>query len=496
MKKLDKVASKIADLVVERANSALLNRIKEADLAREVEGKDALSNLRRLGSRKLPEGEEIVIARHLHWEIPALKRCLASKRISLGQFCIRSGISGSSDSSKELHRLVLGPGKDPAAVRLRRSGNKYYDLIKAISSATKESASSLADRVLCGTSLHPSRMENLTETELVQAALQGIVDKIDNEFGIHQKFMEIARLKSQHVAEGGSTNWPLEPFREISLEDEYDRLRRIRAVNPEYAFWDSSISRTASACQNGADSEDTTDDSLQADADTRAEELMSLKYFPGVVQDDGFFFVPHARIGILDMFNLRLRSSDPADYDRRARLIVDGWRNTSDFLGRSGIAVSGDIRDEFDSETNAPIGQTLSGRNSIVSADYGWLVIYPTADSSRLMPMLYLHQEESGAYLMPLDVRNLDILRDALWIDEARHGSVFDRIKELLGYLPSSRKAIEEGLRDTAQWLDHNPIFQLRDQKSDDLRLLGSFCRQIWNDRNSPAATARKVESK
>lgn len=60
-------------------------------------------------------------------------------------------------------------------------------MIEAISKVTNEGVSTLADRVLIGTSPHPAKqIGNLSESEKVQTALQRIVDKIDDEFGLYR----------------------------------------------------------------------------------------------------------------------------------------------------------------------------------------------------------------------------------------------------------------------------------------------------------------------
>ena len=89
------------------------------------------------------------------------------------------------------------------------------------------------------------------------------------------------------------------------------------------------------------------------------------------------------------------------------------------------------------------------------------------------MPMLYIAEEEGGPYILPLDARNLEIFRDAIWLNETEHMSVFGRIKELLGYREDTPKAIEDGLRRTAPWLDHNPFFH-------DRQMFDAFSQQLW----------------
>lgn len=127
-------AAKIANKAIRQAdeqakatvqdNQEFVKRLEESRLVGETEGRDAFANLRRLRGEKLPHGDEVVIARHLYDELPVLKQHLRARGIGIGEFCTRYGITDVSETSKELHRLILAPGKNPADVRLRRgAGN-------------------------------------------------------------------------------------------------------------------------------------------------------------------------------------------------------------------------------------------------------------------------------------------------------------------------------------------------------------------------------------
>lgn len=445
---------------------SLLTRVQESNRAREADGRDAWSNLKRLGGQKLPAGDELTIARRLYDEMVVVRKQLSIQKIGIGQFCIRSKISDGSESSKELHRLILPPGKDPERVRPRRSAGKYRSLIEAISKTTKESISTLADRVLRGTSLHPANMEGLSETEMVHAALQGIVNKIDEEFGIHATFMEVAELKARHVTDGGSTHWPLyEPwiFSGACPEDVQNYQRAIEdAKDKRFAFWERP------------------DDPVDPFLD---DWPWPMAFGSGAVQNSDFFYVPHAALGFIEYLNLPRRKASPAEYEAAVKFRVEGWHTGDSDDGRTAIRDQWNVKDEWDETEQRPVGQVDT--NTARGADFAWIVIYPMPDGSRLMPMLYIPHQEGGPYLLPLDTRNLDIFREAIWISDTSYMTVFDRIKDLLGYRPGSRRVIEDSFRRTAPWLDHNPFFKMRRQQREDLQMLDSFCQQLWKEKKS-----------
>lgn len=472
-----KQATKIANKAIKQANQQaketvqekqeLLKRMEESYLACETEGRDAFTNLRRLREQKLPRGDEIIIARRLYDELPTLKRNLRTKGMTLSEFCSRYNLADASESSKELHRLTLPPNKNPSDVRLRRGAGKYRLLLEAISKVSNLSVSHLADRVLLGTSLHPNKnIGNLNETEKIQTALQGIVNKIDREFSIFAKYMEVAEWKARHIANGGKENWP-----KWELDSDLDSAEQelADAMNPRYAFWNSKPNWLTSINK---------EDINKVIEENPLHQMILSHGESGARQDDNFFYVPHVALGMTDCFNLGKQKENPVIYARKVQHTFQLWRDVDATTGLSRLEKDLPITDRWDTESQKPVGQT-----SAFSSDFAWIVIYPMPDNSRLMPMLYMHLEEGGAYLAPLDVRNLDLFRDAIWFDNTRHMSVFDRIAELLGYRDGTEKVIEEGFRRTAPWLDHNPIFKLRQQHAEDLKLLDAFCQQLWEEK-------------
>ncbi len=462
---IKKQAAKIANKAIRHADDQakatlqeqkkLVERMEESRLLGETEGRDAFTNLRRLRGEKLPTGDEVVIARHLYDELPVLKRCLRARGMGIGEFCRFYGITDASETSKELHRLILAPGKNPANVRLRRGAGKYRGLIESISKITKESVSTLADRVLLGTSLHPAKqLGNLSEAEKVQTALQRIVDKIDGEFGLYAKFMEISQLKVSHVTNGGTEYWPMVNYgpeksgipmlETLRMEDLAD------ATDPRFAFWPSG------------------DDLCLCNR---------------VLQDSNFFYVPHVPLGIIDVVNLPKRSQSIAAHELAVQETLKYWRMVSHMDGKSLVAHEYLVKDEWDPQKQCPFGQLEHDKGISCGVNFGWLIIYPTRDGSRLMPMLYISYEEGGPYILPLNTRSLEAFRDGIWLNETEHMSAFDRIKELLGYRPNTPRVIEDGFRRTAPWLDHNPFFKMKQQHADDLQMLDTFCQQQWENK-------------
>lgn len=500
-KQAAKIASKVIKQAGEQAKATVqekqtfIKRLEESNQARETEGRDAFNSLRRLKGEKLAQGDETIIARHLYDELLALKRHLRAKGMGIGEFCSRYNITDASESSKELHRLTLPPDKDPNAVRLRRAAGKYRLLIEAISKVTNESASSLADRVLMGTSLHPAiQLGSLSEAEKLQTALQRIVDKIDSEFGLYAKFMETAKIKSEHIASGGKEHWPLwepiSPFDDcwrretfnipVKESDLNEYAQEIAdASDAKYAFWKRKIE------YEHVDSHAALE-KLFGHPIERTEAPSSPYPNPpdsGALQDSEFFYVPHAPLGVIEFANLADRNNSIAEYEQSIIDNIKRWRTFIPEYGTTHVAHESAIQDDLDSEMLRPVGQLDFSEGRSRGTDFAWLIIYPTQDGSRLMPMLYIAYQEGGPYILPLDARNLEIFRDAIWLNETEHMSGFDRIKKLIGYLPGTPTAIEDGLRRTAPWFGHNPHFKIKQQRSADLQMLDAFCQKLWKEK-------------
>lgn len=437
-----------------KTTNDLLEKLKEESKSWEADGKDSWTALRKLGSNKLPDGDEIIIARRLFKEVQMLKDRLKCGGTGIGTFALEAGLGSEGDYSKELYRMTLGPSKDPAKVRLRKSASKYRQLIAAIGKHTKESTSSLANRILVGTTLHPAEAKDWDEVEQVQVALQAIVDSVDREFGLYNTFLETAELKVAHAKAGGELRWPhYERQYRASLldEDGTEYQRELKsATDIRCAYWETPSNLKRSECL-----------------------WFPLANGSGCLQDNEFFYVPHAYLGFIEMANLPDGDEDPAGLTRELeKLKLDAASNSKKYTERPS--------DDWDKVSLKPIGQTdLSGGWGQYRS---WLVIYPTPDNQRLMPMLYIPYEEGGPYLLPLDASSLNIFRKAYSITPNEIVSAFDLIKSLIGHIPDTKPIILESFRRTAPWLRYNPFFKILVEKNTDKELLKNFCKQLWHD--------------
>jgi len=440
----------------ETRSNGLVQRIAETRIEGERDGRDAYANLKRLKNRKLPRGAEITIAMRLYGEVQNLGKHLKTKGISKAEFCSLFGLQDASESSKELNRLTVAPGSSEEEIhdrRLRRHADKYRYLIDGICKITGQSRSTLADKVLMGTPLHPiEQLSTFSETETVLSTLQSIVDKIDRECGLYEKFMEISRLKAAHIASGGNEHWPLLPLRADDPNHEH-------AKDPRYAFREF----------------DTYADAINWGDGPRQE-------WPGADGPPEFFYIPHVCIGIFAYSDLPKKSDSVKAYESALNDVLKEWRSESHIAGESRASLDSSFEIHWDSAQQCPT--VRSKHPNPDPGNLAWLIIYPHRDHAQLVPMLYLVPE--FPVLVPLDVRSLESWRHAIWLDETRWTSVFDRIVELIGYREGATTVIEDELRRTAAWLDHNPFFKMRqteaNERERDTALLHAYMRKLRED--------------
>lgn len=434
------------------ATDSFLQRLKDKRSQWQRENKNAWAALTKLGSSNLLQGDEVVIAKHIYAELPRLKKELKKQGRTLGKFCFDAGLTAQGgEYSKELHRLMLAPDADPAKVRPRRTASKYKNLIAEMANTFKENRSNLAERMLRDTTLHSGGSEQRNEAELIKEFLQLTVDTLDAEFGWSDTYQETAQLKAAHTKEGGDCRWPqyeasyrtgMYGWTNDGMTDqEKSEIERSAAITERKisldvnrAYWEKDVTQWNETFVN--------------------QTFESWTYGPtpsGCLQDDSFFYVPHAYLGYGEGI------CNPIDTTRGAEHLKNELeKQKAYFLGGA------TPKDDWDDAEQCPKGQTSSLPNA--EAHYhAWLIAYPAPDNSGLMPMLYMAVEECGPTIVPLDAVTLSALRSLYWFGaDGRIATFLERIKELIGANAEGTDFISQQLRNTAPWLQKNPFFKIK----------------------------------
>ena len=98
---------------IDNKTTEILAYVAEKSKRWTSQGKNALANLKALGSANLLKGDEIIIAKNIFSEYINLKSVLKEKKVKISEFCEKAGLGDAGSYSKELHRLMLSPGEDP-----------------------------------------------------------------------------------------------------------------------------------------------------------------------------------------------------------------------------------------------------------------------------------------------------------------------------------------------------------------------------------------------
>lgn len=353
------------------------------------------------------------------------------------------------EDAKELYRLTLPPGADARKRGIRVGALKYMNLIEKLVDVLGDNVEQVADRLLRGTSLHPmnNSEDQWSDMDLVQAHLQRIVNAVDRDFDLLNTYRRTAELKCRWIAEGGQLSWPLYDFSDLysdgqsAEEVEAFRKERTIAADPNQAFY-----------------------RRQMHFGRRLDGGWWLYGFEqGALQGDEFFYVPHAPLGHVLMWDLPNRREDRFAFELTVQQQLQQRRSASSSLA---LPI-----DDWDNARACPTGQTAERTGNAHLQEFFWLLAYPHPDGKRIVPTLYQAGEEGGAYMVPLDMEVMDTLSDAVWVSAEKHCSLFDRLAELLTEVgDDGLNPIERNMRRTAAWLHDNPILKQHREREDRTR--------------------------
>lgn len=408
--------------------SQLMDRLRAKTALRAADSRSFTKALKRQHVNHLSADEAVQLARNMNVILNNRKAQIGRR---LGELCEKAF---GATSSKELYKLRLAEGEDLGTKRakeLRRSFGPYRVLAETVATLTGEPQTKVLRELVAQTRFDELqvKMAKWDRIDTVAAHLQDLVDRLNEEFRWDKLYERTVQVR---LASGGKLTWPLQPNEyyerwgdeetfERKLQASIDPARMYFAGSPEHAV--SSIAK---------------------------------HYFDNdQLQDERFFFVPHAKVGYVIAWDLPKQMEAPFEYHNERAKSIAWEREEPDGMKEPEI--------DWDAQRKEPTGQVDGGARiycGSTTQNYVWLIAYPSPlNNGSVVPALYRPGEESGAWLMPLDRSTLAAVEDGIWLDRTNDSTLIERLEVLLGADQTDGICpLERDFRLTGSWLTFNPV--------------------------------------
>ncbi|CAN7778242.1 hypothetical protein LJR290_007939 [Variovorax sp. LjRoot290] len=411
----------------------LMARVRAATTRRAGDERRFTKALTRQRPNHLSADEAVQLARNMGAILEKRKAQIGRRP---GELC-REAFKKAT-SSRELYRLRLAEGEDPDKKQLRRSFERYKDLAEAVATMTGEPQTKALRELVAGTRFDQlqAKMAEWDRIDAVADLLQDLVDRLNEEFGWSALYRRTVDVR---LASGGTLTWPLEPNKyheaspfEVAAGETESFERKLRASVDPASMYYAPRSEIAAASS------------------------ITRQYFDNdQLQDERFFFVPHARVGYLAAWDLPKRSEEPLRYHVMRAEAIAWERQEPDGMKEPEIG--------WDAERQEPKGHVDGGARiycGSTTQSYAWLIAYPSPlNHGTIVPALYRPGEDTGAWLMPLDRSTLAAVEDGIWLDRESDSTLLERLEVLLGADQTDGMCpLERDLRLTGSWLAFNPV--------------------------------------
>lgn len=409
----------------------LMARLRAATARREGDERRFAKAMKRQHVDRLSPDEAIQLARNMDVILSKRKAQIGRR---LGVLCEKAF---RATSSRELYRLRLAEGEDPGKKQLRRSFGPYRVLAESVAAMTGEPQTKLL-RELVGRTRFDELKGKMAEWDRIDAVcdlLQDLVNRLNEEFGWSALYRRTAEVR---LASKGQLTWPLQP-------NEYHAPSPHEIAANETESFERKLQASADPARM-----------YYADRSQIAASSISREYIDNdQLQDERFFFVPHARVGYLIAWDLPKRSEDPLRHHVLRAESIAWEREETDGMKAPEIG--------WDAERQEPKGHVDGGARTYCGSttqSYAWLIAYPSPlDHGTIVPALYRPCEETGAWLMPLDRSTLAAVEDGIWLDRENDSTLIERLEVLLGADQTDGMCpLERDLRLTGSWLALNPV--------------------------------------
>lgn len=412
------------------------------------EGGRSLERL--LRTRKLCMADREKIARKLYKLVETVFKLQPDMKHS--ELSQKAGLNTSGEvTSKEIWRLTLSHKSDNVK-KLRAAGRNYALLIKAISKVIKRNIHELTDEITLGTAVHPTNLTYQNIDEKVLDAVQMIVNKIDKNHDLLNKFNMILNKKYDLQMQGGTCDWP---FVDINVPEPDDTIFVQKKNNEDIHYLYSNYWRVG--CQPDPESIAHLPHVhlgmfWDKDSDTPSDDWGSEFRLDNCTEES---------IQIKKEFNKKYGHIDPKndeEFEDYKKLHSDFFK--TDIYKNKTVFDSVPRKVEFNTDTKKTEYHDCYGL--MANLDY-WLVLYPNKEMSAIEPVLWSHGGEytfGENYIESLNLRTLNEMHKISVISR-RNETLYDR---LINFLKSGTES--EGIYrlykewdKTAEYLEYCPLW-------------------------------------
>lgn len=340
--------------------------------------------------------------------------------------------------TKELHRLRLPPGADPAQRRVRLSLAKYREVVRNLARICSEDPDDLLYELVQGTAYESAKawITNWAQHNTIMSAVNATLARLDHKFDWTGLYERTANLRLKY---GPKCTWPLSVGTSYFSDGESNEEMAKALADPFQVFFiQNSVSPTG------------------------GRPLLQ-NYFNGqILIGPEFFYVPHALIGHVCLWDLPEVRHESDEHIAQRYSHVKNRRGDDEDLQLPD--------DDWNTTSLSPRGQMLDLPHYELEQPF-WLVVYPDPISFKPVPALYQPVDLSGdAFLAPLNRLTLAAVEDGIWMDRKRESTVAERLLVLVTEDEHGITPLERAWCRTGPWLQHNPVLKMQRQEQERLQ--------------------------
>ncbi|WP_275096188.1 hypothetical protein [Sedimenticola hydrogenitrophicus] len=370
------------------------------------------------------------------------------------------------NGTKELNKLAMKADKDPKKAQLLAYPDRYYDVMKALARLTRQNVHLVVDRLTVGTSVHPTRAEQLSDVEKTMRALELLGARVDKELGLFEQYRQTFFSKREFIRRGDLRNWPFYPFDEHDMP-KAPTLAELKLTKKALKALGFGSAEPSTILLKDID-KDLFDESMCEYINERLEQYQDQLEWWSKLRD-GYFsfwngdqddyaqcieiealaFLPHVYVGMVFDWSAWGVSNDESAIRRYRQEALE----VADQVPEIALA----------DDTGEP-RMRLPSNPDFYACDHTWLILYPDRRLTTLVPVLVQTDDCIGSHMVRCTVSKLIELQSAGYITDTPM-SGYERLVQIIGErMPDGEYALVDSWLKTGRNLRFNPYLRVAEQ--------------------------------